>query len=147
VRIPETQTRDIRPGLAARIDTHNGVIEGEVTRIDPAAQNGTVTVDIALRGGLPSGARLDMTVDGVIELARVPKTLFVGRPAIGQADGSVSLFRVSADGSRAERTAVQLGRVSANAVEVVGGLRPGDQVILSDTSAWEGRNAVRLQGR
>lgn len=145
LRIPETQTRDIRIGLPARIDTHNGVIEGEVSRIDPAAQNGTVTVDIALRGGLPKGARLDMTVDGVIELERIPKAIFVGRPAVGQAEGTLNLFRLSADGLAATRTAVRVGRVSTNAVEILDGLSPGDQVILSDSTAWEGRDVIRIR--
>jgi len=145
LRIPETQTRDIRIGLPARIDTHNGVIEGDVSRIDPAAQNGTVTVDIALRGGLPKGARLDMTVDGVIQLERVANALYVGRPAVGQAEGTLNLFKLSADGARATRTAVRVGRVSTNAVEILEGLSPGDQVILSDGAAWEGRDVIRIQ--
>jgi HlyD family secretion protein len=145
LRVPETQTRDIRVGLPARIDTHNGVIEGEVSRIDPAAQNGTVTVDVALRGGLPKGARLDMTVDGVIQLERVASAIYVGRPAVGQAEGTLNLFRLSADGVSATRTVVRVGRVSTNAVEILGGLSPGDQVILSDSAAWEGRDVIRIK--
>ena len=145
LRIAETQTKDIRLGLPAQIDTHNGVIEGTVSRVDPAAQNGTVTVDVALRGGLPNGARLDMTVDGVIQLERVPSAIYVGRPAVGQTEGAISLFKLSADGTRAVRTPVKVGRVSANAVEIIGGLAVGDRVILSDTSAWADRDAIRLQ--
>jgi HlyD family secretion protein len=144
LRIAETQTKELRVGLPASIDTHNGVVAGHVSRIDPAAQNGTVTVDIALDQPVPAGARPDMTVDGVIELERIDNAIFVGRPAIDQRQGSISVFKVQAD-SRALRTAVQIGRVSANTIEIRAGLRPGDGVILSDTSAWDGQDVLVLR--
>lgn len=145
LRIPETQTRDLSLGLPASIDTHNGVIAGRISRIDPAAQNGTVTVDVALQGALPSGARPDMTIDGAIELQRLENALYVGRPALGREQGTVTLFKLDADGARAVRTSVRIGRTSAASVEVLGGLAAGDQVVLSDTSAWDGQNVIALR--
>jgi HlyD family secretion protein len=145
LRIPETQTRDLRIGLPATIDTHNGLIQGELTRIDPAAQNGTVTVDVTLRSAIPPGARPDMTVDGTIQLERVDDALFVGRPAISEAQGTISVFRLAPDGARAERTTVRIGRTSTSAIEILNGLREGDQIILSDTSAWEGQDAIAIR--
>jgi HlyD family secretion protein len=146
VRIPEAQTDDLRLGLTVAIDTHNGVVPGRVSRIAPAAENGTVTVDVELRGQLPRGARPDMTVDGIIELERLRNVRSMGRPASGQTEGMVPLYKVSADGATAERIDVRLGRASANSVEIVEGhLRAGDQVVLSDTSSWADQPVVRLR--
>src|SRR6185503_19713302 len=110
----------------------------------PAVQNGTVTVDIALTGELPKGARPDLTVDGTVELERLTDVVFVGRPTQGQPESVMTLFRLDPDGRGAARVKVQLGKASVNAIEVRDGLRPGDQVILSDTSAWDGYDRLRL---
>ncbi len=144
VKIAETQARDILPGQKATVDTRNGVIEGHVARVDPAAQQGTVTVDIALDGELPKGARPELSVDGTIELERLANVLFVGRPAQGQAESLVGLFRLEEGGKEAMRTRVKLGRASVNTVEVVEGLKEGDRVVLSDTSAWDAFDRIRL---
>lgn len=147
LQIPETQIKDIALGQAASIDTRSGgaVVPGRVQRIDPAARNGTVTVDVRLEGALPQGARPDLSVDGTIELERLDNVLYVGRPASGGgAQASVSLFRVEADGRTAVRVPVKLGRASVNTVEVVDGLREGETVILSDTSQWDGVDKLRL---
>jgi HlyD family secretion protein len=143
LKIAETQAKDIQVGQRASIDTRNGVVEGTVTRIDPSVQNGTVTVDVAMTGPLPKGARPDLSVDGTIELERLPDVLFVGRPAFGQEQSTVGLFRLQSDGTAA-RTPVTLGRSSVNTVEVRSGLAVGDQVILSDMSAWDGFDRIRL---
>jgi multidrug resistance efflux pump len=145
LRIPETQARDVTVGQAAAIDTRNGIAEGRVVRIDPAVQNGTVTVDVALDGELPRGARPDLSVDGTIEIERLDHVLHVGRPAYGQPESTVGLFRVAPDGRSAERVRVRLGRGSVNAVEVAEGLNAGDVVILSDMSAWDSAERVRLK--
>jgi HlyD family secretion protein len=144
IRVPETQARDIQLGLPASIDTRNGVVEGRVARVDPGAQNGTVTVDIALVGALPRGARPDLTVDGTIDLDRLADVIYVGRPAQGQPESTFSLFRLEADGTHAARVSVKLGRASVTAIEILDGLAPGDQVILSDTSAWEKSDRIRI---
>jgi HlyD family secretion protein len=147
LQIPETQIKDITLGQPASIDTRSGgaVVPGRVQRIDPAARNGTVTVDVRLEGALPQGARPDLSVDGTIELERLDNVLYVGRPASGGgAQASVSLFRVEADGRTAVRVPVKLGRASVNTVEVVDGLREGETVILSDTSQWDGVDKLRL---
>ena len=145
LRIAETQARDVQIGQTAAVDTRNGVIAGRVTRIDPAVENGTVTVDVALAGELPRGARPDLTVDGTIELERMDDVLFVGRPVFGQEESVVSLFRVEEDGTHASRTRVRLGRASVNTIEVLEGLRPGDRVVLSDMSAWDSFDRVRIE--
>jgi HlyD family secretion protein len=145
VRVPETQARDVTVGLPAAIDTRNGIIPGTVSRIDPASSNGTVTVDVALAGELPRGARPDQNVDGTIELERLDSVLHVGRPVFGDTGDTITLFRVSPDGKEAERVPVRLGRNSVNTVEVVDGLEEGDQVILSDMSQWDGFDRVRLR--
>jgi HlyD family secretion protein len=145
LRVPETQARDVVLGQPASIDTRNGIVTGHVSRIDPGAQNGTVTVDVALDGALPRGARPDLTVDGTIEIDRLADVLYVGRPAIGGAESRAELFKMDADGEHATRVGVRLGRASVNAVEILEGLSAGDQVILSDTSAWESAGRVRLQ--
>ena len=145
LRIAETQAKDVQIGQTAEVDTRNGVIPGHVTRIDPAVENGTVTVDVALDGALPRGARPDLTVDGTIELERMDDVLFVGRPVFGQEESVVSLFRMEADGAHAGRTRVGLGRASVNTIEVLEGLRPGDRVVLSDMSAWDQFDRVRIE--
>ena len=143
IRVAETQARDVQLGQPASIDTRNGIVEGKVSRIDPAAQNGTVTVDVALTGALPRGARPDLTVDGTIELARLTDVLYVSRPAQGQSDSLITLFKVQEDGG-AVRTKVRLGRASVNTIEIVEGLNVGDQVVLSDTSQWDAFDRIRL---
>jgi HlyD family secretion protein len=144
LRIPETQARDVQIGQRVDVDTRNGVIEGYVTRIDPAVQSGTVLVDVELKGPLPRGARPDLSVDGTIEIERVDRAVFTGRPAYGQADTTIGLFKLAPDGEFAVRVPVQLGRTSVNAVEILQGLVPGDEVILSDTSSWEDYDRIRL---
>ena len=145
LRIAETQARDVQIGQTAVIDTRNGIVAGHVTRIDPAVENGTVTVDVALDGELPRGARPDLTVDGTIELERMDDILFVGRPVFGQEESVVSLFKVEADGTHASRMRVSLGRASVNTIEVLEGLQPGDQVVLSDMSSWDQFDRVRIE--
>jgi multidrug resistance efflux pump len=143
--IPETQAKDVAIGQRASIDTRNGIIEGRVTRIDPAARGGTVSVDIALDGALPQGARPDLTVDGTIEIERLPNALHVGRPAYGQANTAVELFRLEPDGRTATRVRVQFGRGSVKAIEIVNGLREGDRIILSDLSQYDDQPRLRLR--
>ncbi|MGH9957722.1 MAG: efflux RND transporter periplasmic adaptor subunit [Pyrinomonadaceae bacterium] len=145
LRINETQIKDVKLGQPVEVDTRNGVIQGRVSRIDPAAREGTFTVDAALTGPLPASARPDLSVDGTIELERLDNVLHVGRPAFGQGNSTVSMFKLNPDGQEAARTPVVLGRYSVNTIEIVSGLREGDQVILSDTSAWDNYNVIRLQ--
>ena len=128
----------------ATVDTRAGLVTGRVARMDPAAIGGTVTVDIVLVGALPKGARPDLTIDGTIELERLADVVFVGRPAIGEEGATILLFRLDATG-HARRVAVTLGRVSASAVEIRTGLRPGDQVVLSDMTQWDGVDRVRVK--
>jgi HlyD family secretion protein len=144
VRIAETQTKDIGIGQVASIDTRNGIIPGRVIRIDPASQNGTVAVDVALEGELPKGARPDMSVDGTIELERLDDVLFVQRPAFGQEKSTITLFKLDPDGQNATRTQVTLGRSSVTTIEIISGLQVGDRVILSDTSQWDNVDRIRL---
>jgi len=145
IKIAETQAKDIQLGQKAEVDTRNGVVEGRVARIDPSVQNGTRTVDVTLLGELPRGAVPDLSVDGTIELERLNDVLFMGRPAFGQEQSVVGLFKVSADGSGAERVQVKLGKSSVNTVEVLSGLKVGDQVILSDMSAYDAYDRIRLK--
>ncbi|MFY9674376.1 MAG: HlyD family efflux transporter periplasmic adaptor subunit [Terriglobales bacterium] len=145
VKIAETQARDVQIGEAAAIDTHNGVIAGTVMRVDPAVQNGTVTVDVKLTGELPKGARPDLSVDGTIDLERMDDVLYVGRPAFGQESSTISLFKLSSDGGTAVRVPVKVGRASVNSIQVIEGLREGDTVILSDMSRWDNTDRVRLE--
>lgn len=145
LRIPETQAKDVATGQKASIDTRNGIIDGDVIRVDPSVREGTVTVDVALKGGLPKGARPDLSVDGTIEIERLEDVLYVGRPAYGQAESTISMFRLSADGDEATRVPVKLGRSSVNTIEIREGLSIGDRVILSDTSQWDGYDRIRLQ--
>jgi HlyD family secretion protein len=145
IKIPETQARDIQPGLPASIDTRNGIAEGKVSRVNPAVSEGTVLVDVTFGDSpLPRGARPDLSVEGTVELERIADTLVVGRPAFGQEESQVNLFRLSADGSEAERVKVKLGRGSVGTVEIRSGLRAGDRVILSDTSAYDNDDRLRL---
>jgi HlyD family secretion protein len=144
IKIAETQAKDIQIGQRASIDTRNGVVEGRVIRIDPSVQNGTRTVDVSLDGELPRGAVPDLSVDGTIELERLNDVLFVGRPAFGQDQSTVGLFKEDGDGA-ASRVQVKLGRSSVNTVEVMSGLNVGDTVILSDMSAWDAFDRIRLR--
>lgn len=145
LKIAETQVKDIRLGQRVEVDTRNGIIQARVARIDPAAREGTFIVDAALTGPLPSSARPDLSVDGTIELERLDNVLYVGRPAFGQGQSTVGMFRLGPDGQEAVRTQVTLGRSSVSTIEIVGGLREGDQVVLSDTSAWDNYNRIRLR--
>lgn len=144
LRIPETQARDVQIGQRVDVDTRNGIVAGSVTRIDPAVQQGTVQVDVELHGALPRGARPDLSVDGTIEIERLEQVVYTGRPAYGQADTTVGLFKLEPGGEHAVRVPVQLGRTSVNAVEIIQGLGPGDEVILSDTSSWDDYDRIRL---
>jgi HlyD family secretion protein len=144
LRIPETQARDVQLGQTVAVDTRNGIVSGRVMRIDPAVQEGTVQVDVELTGKLPLGARPDLSVDGTIEIERLPQVVFTGRPAYGQPNTTISLFKLTDEGRYAVRVPVELGRTSVNAVEIVQGLAPGDEVILSDTSAWDDSDRIRL---
>jgi HlyD family secretion protein len=145
LKIAETQAKDIEIGQPASIDTRNGLVEGKVSRVDPSSQNGTVTVDVALEGELPKGARPDLSVDGTIELDRLADVVFVGRPAFGQEKSQITLFRLNESGDEADRVKVRLGKSSVNTVEILEGLKPGDKVILSDMSAWDAFDRVRLK--
>jgi HlyD family secretion protein len=145
LKIAETQAKDIVIGQKATIDTHNGVIPGHVTRIDPAVVNGTVTVDCALDGPLPSGARPDLSVEGTVEIERMNDVMYVGRPVHGEPDSTISLFKVSGDGSEANRVQVTLGKTSVNTVEIKKGLQVGDQVILSDMSQNDNVDRIQLK--
>lgn len=144
VRIAETQTKDIRIGQIAEVDTRNGIIPGRVIRIDPASTGGTVGVDISLEGNLPPGARPDLSVDGTITLEKLPDVIKVGRPAFGQENSTVMLFKLDGDTGEAHRVQVRLGRTSVNEIEILEGLQPGDQVILSDMSAQDAYDRIRL---
>jgi HlyD family secretion protein len=144
IKIPETQAKDVMIGQPAQVDTHNGVISGKVARIDPAAVNGNVTVDIRLEGDLPQGARPDLSVDGTVELERLSDVMFVQRPVFGQPNSLIGLFKVGPDGKEANRVQVRIGRVSVQTVEILEGLKVGDKVVLSDMSAWDGQDRLRL---
>jgi HlyD family secretion protein len=145
LRIAETQARDLTIGQVAQVDTRNGIISGKVARIDPAAQNGTVTVDITLEGELPRGARPDLSVDGTVELERLDNVLYVGRPAFGQENSAVGLFLVGTATGEAARVQVQLGRSSVNTIEIKTCAKECDQLVLSDMSAWDAFDRVRLR--
>jgi HlyD family secretion protein len=144
IKIAETQAKDILIGQKATIDTRNGVVPGQVFRIDPSVQQGTVTVDVALTGPLPDGARADLSVDGTIEIENLKDVLYVDRPVNGQAGSTIGLFKLTSDGSEAERVNVKLGKTSVNTVEILQGLQVGDKVILSDMSQWDKYDRVRL---
>ena len=145
LKIPETQARDVQIGEPASIDTHNGVIAGEVNRVDPAVQNGTVTVDVKLTGELPKGARPDLSVDGTIDLEKLENVLYVGRPAFGQENSTISMFKLDPTGNGAARVQVKTGRASVNLIQIDSGLHEGDTVILSDMSRWDNTDRVRLE--
>jgi len=145
LKIAETQAKDIQIGQPASVDTHNGVIPGHVVRIDPSVVNGTVTVDVTLDAKLPQGARPDLSVDGTIDLEKMDNVLYVGRPAFGQEQSTVGMFKLEPDGTSAVRAQVKLGRSSVNTVEILQGLKEGDQVVLSDMSRWDSFDRVRLE--
>lgn len=145
LKIAETQARDILIGQPASIDTHNGLADGTVSRIDPAVQNGTVTVDVQLTGALPAGARKDLSVDGTIDMQRLKDVLYVGRPAFGNEKSTITLFRLDPDGKGAVRVPVKVGSVSVNAIQVLEGLHEGDTVILSDMSRYDTTDRIRLE--
>ncbi len=145
LKVAETQARDVQIGEPASVDTHNGVIAGSVMRVDPGVQNGTVTVDVKLVGDLPKGARPDLSVDGTIDLERLDNVLYVGRPAFGQENSTISLFRLDGDGRDAMRVPVKVGRASVNSIQVIEGLHEGDTVVLSDMSRWDNTDRIRLQ--
>jgi RND family efflux transporter MFP subunit len=145
LQIAETQARDIQIGQPASIDTHNGVIPGHVTRIDPSVVNGTRTVDVALDGPLPAGAVPQLSVDGTIDLERMKDVLYVGRPALGNENSTLSLFKIDPDGKGATRVPVKVGRASVNSIQVIEGLKEGDTVILSDMSRWDNVDRIRLE--
>jgi HlyD family secretion protein len=145
LRVAETQIKDVRIGQPVLVDTRNGVIQGTVSRIDPAAREGTFEVDASLTGPLPPSARPDLSVDGTIELERLNDVLKVGRPAFGQANQTIGMFVLTPDGSEAVRTTVRLGRNSVSTIEIMDGLKEGDRVIISDTSALDSYNRIRIQ--
>ena len=145
LKVAETQARDVQIGEPATVDTHNGVISGSVMRVDPAVQNGTVTVDVKLTGELPLGARPDLSVDGTIDLEKLDNVLYVGRPAFGQENSTISLFKLDSDGRDAIRVPVKVGRASVNSIQVLEGLHEGDTVVLSDMSRWDNTDRIRLQ--
>ena len=144
LKIMETQAKDVQIGQVASIDTRNGIIPGHVIRKDPTVLNSTVTVDVALEGDLPKGAIPDLSVDGTIELERLENVIYVERPTQGQEGSTISLFKLTADGKEAERVKVKIGKVSVSTVEILSGLQPGDQVILSDMSAMDAFDRIRL---
>ncbi len=145
LKVPETQVKDVKIGQPVQVDTRNGVIPGSVSRIDPAVREGTVTVDVALEGALPDGARPDLSVEGIIEIERLTDVVYMGRPAFGQPNSTVGMFRIEKDGKTASRVTVKLGRSSVNTIEVVEGLKPGDRVILSDTSSYDSYDRIELR--
>ena len=145
LQIPETQAKDVTLGQVASIDTRNGIIAGHVMRKDPAAINGTITVDVRLEGPMPDGAVPDLSVDGTITIEKLSDVVYMGRPVSGQAGAKISLFKLDASGKEAERVPVTLGRSSVSTIEIVDGLKVGDRVILSDMSAWDAHNRIRLK--
>jgi multidrug efflux pump subunit AcrA (membrane-fusion protein) len=145
LKIAETQARDVQIGEPATVDTHNGVVTGTVMRVDPAVQNGTVTVDVRLTDELPKGARPDLSVDGTVDLEKLDDVLYVGRPAFGQENSTISLFKLDPDTKGAVRVPVKVGRASVNSIQVQEGLHEGDTVILSDMSRWDNTDRIRLE--
>jgi len=145
LKIAETQARDVQIGQPAMVDTHNGTASGTVMRVDPAVQNGTVTVDVKLTGELPKGARPDLSVDGTVDLEKLDDVLYVGRPAFGQENSTISLFKLDADGKGGVRVPVKVGRASVNSIQVIEGLHEGDTVILSDMSRYDNTDRIRLE--
>lgn len=145
LRIAEVQATDVEVGQSVRVDTRDGIVPGEVTRVDPAVTDGAVTVDVRLAGELPRGARSELSVDGLVEIARLADVLYLGRPALGQEGDTVDLFRLVPGEDHAVRTPVRFGRASVNTVEILEGLSEGDSVVLSDTSPWDGHERIRLR--
>jgi HlyD family secretion protein len=145
IKVAETQAKDVLIGQSATIDTRNGTVEGHVARIDPSVVNGTVTVDVYPDATMPDGARPDLSVDGTIEIENLKDVLFVGRPVHGSSQSTISLFKLTPDGSEATRVNVKLGRTSVNTVEIQQGLQVGDRVILSDMSQWDNYDRIRLK--
>jgi HlyD family secretion protein len=145
IKIAETQAKDVMPGQKAAIDTRNGIVNGHVSRVDPSVINGTVTVDVTIDDPLPPGARPDLSVDGTITLENLKDVLYVGRPVHGQSDSTIGIFKIVDDGAEAVRVNVKLGRSSVNTIEILDGLKVGDKVILSDMSAWDNFDRVRLK--
>jgi HlyD family secretion protein len=145
IKIAETQAKDVVPGQKASIDTRNGIVGGHVSRIDPSVVNGTVTVDVTIDDPLPLGARPDLSVDGTVEIENLKDVLYVGRPVHGQAESTIGIFKIVDDGAEAVRVNVKLGRSSVNTIEIVDGLKVGDKVILSDMSAWDNFDRIRLK--
>jgi len=145
IKIAETQAKDVTIGQKASIDTRNGIVGGHVSRIDPSVVNGTVTVDVTIDDPLPLGARPDLSVDGTVTLENLKDVLYVGRPVHGQAESTIGIFKIIDDGSEAVRVNVKLGRSSVNTIEIVDGLKVGDKVILSDMSAWDNFDRIRLK--
>jgi hypothetical protein len=144
IKIAETQAKDVVIGLPATIDTRNGSIQGKVSRVDPSVVAGTVTVDVELSGDLPDGARPDLSIDGVIELERLSDVIYVGRPVQGQEHSTVGLFKL-VDGEFAVRVPVTFGRASVTTIEVVKGLEPGDEVVMSDMSSYDDNDKLKLK--
>jgi HlyD family secretion protein len=145
LKVPEAQARDLLLGLLAEVDTHHGTVMGKVSRIDPTVMEGNVTVDVSLNGELPLGARPDLSVVGTIEIERLDDVLNVGRPVYASTEGLTELFKVVEDGRYAVRTRVQFGRSSVSTIEILDGLQPGDEIILSDMSQWDGQDRIRLK--
>ncbi len=145
LRIPEVQARDVSIGLSAEIDTYNGKVSGAVSRIDPTVMEGNVTVDVTLDGELPEGARPDLSVVGTIEIERLNDIIYVGRPVFASSESTVELFKLVEEGKYAVRSRVQLGRSSVSTIEVVEGLMPGDEIILSDMSQWDEHDKIKLK--
>jgi HlyD family secretion protein len=145
LKIPETQANVVLPGQKAQVDTRNGIIPGHVTRVDPVVVEGSVTVDVKLDAPLPKGARPDLSVEGTIEIENLADVVYMGRPAFGQPDSTVGIFKYDPDGKGATRVQVKIGRESVNAAEVLSGLQPGDRVILSDMSQWDAFNRIRIE--
>jgi HlyD family secretion protein len=145
LQIAETQAHDIQLGQPAEVDTHNGVVQGHVIRIDPSVVNGTRTVDVSLDEPLPPGAVPQLSVDGQIDLAHLPDVLYVGRPSFGNPDSTITLFRIDPDGKTANRVQVKVGKASTIQIQVIEGLKEGDKVIVSDMSRYDQTDKVRLE--
>jgi multidrug efflux pump subunit AcrA (membrane-fusion protein) len=145
LKVAQSQARDVQIGELASVDTHNGLIAGTVMRVDPAVQNGTVTVDVKLTGDLPKGARPDLSIDGTIDLERMGNVLYVGRPAFGQENSTISLFKLATDGHGASRVPVKVGRSSVNSIQIIEGLREGDTIIVSDMTRWDNTDHIHIE--
>jgi HlyD family secretion protein len=145
LRIPEVNARDLCAGQAAHIDLRIGILDGKVSRVDPAVENGTVRVEVEFADELPQGARPDLSVDGVIEIERRPDSLYVTRPATGDPESKASVYKLDADGARARRIAVQLGKASVNEVQVLAGHTAGDRIIVSDVTQWSASDELRIR--